>query len=116
MVRQKDFPHPIAEVTKKASNSFDQERLEHPVSPTYPALAPPSFHCRPGSSIMIDSQFKGPWIGKQAHGTWNLPKEADERTFFAQWPALTVDWCNVARLTIDVLPEVALLETFDFYM
>jgi hypothetical protein len=28
----------------------------------------------------------------------------------------TVDWYDVARVTIDVLPDVALLEIFDFYM
>jgi hypothetical protein len=28
----------------------------------------------------------------------------------------TVDWCNVARVTIDVLPDVALLEIFHFYV
>ena len=29
---------------------------------------------------------------------------------------LTVDWCDVARVTIDVLPDVALLQIFDVYM
>jgi hypothetical protein len=33
------------EVTE-ASNNFDQERLEHPTSPAFPAIAPPSFFCR----------------------------------------------------------------------
>ena len=28
----------------------------------------------------------------------------------------TVDWCNVARVTIDMLPDVALLEIFYFYL
>jgi hypothetical protein len=27
----------------------------------------------------------------------------------------TVDWCDVAQVTIDMLPDVALLEIFDFY-
>jgi hypothetical protein len=26
-----------------------------------------------------------------------------------------VDWCDVARVTIDVLPDLALIEIFDFY-
>jgi hypothetical protein len=28
----------------------------------------------------------------------------------------TVDWCNIARVTIDRLPDLALLETFHFYV
>ena len=43
---------------------------------------------------------------------WNLP---NVRTSFAQQSAPTVDWCNVARVTIDVLPDLALLEIFDFH-
>ena len=31
-------------------------------------------------------------------------------------PTLTVDWCDAARVKIDVLPDVALLEIFDFYV
>ena len=27
-----------------------------------------------------------------------------------------LDWCNVARVTIDMIPDVALLEIFDFYV
>ena len=44
----------------------------------------------------------------------NLPKVAYVRTFIAQWPASTVDWCDAARVTIDIIPDVALLEIFDF--
>ena len=38
-------------------------------------------------------------------------------TFFAQWSAPIVDcqWSNVGRVTIDMLPEIALLDIFDFY-
>ena len=46
----------------------------------------------------------------------NLPKEADVRTCLAQEPVPTVDWWNVARVTIDMLPDVALLEIFHFYV
>ena len=45
----------------------------------------------------------------------NLSKEADVRTSFAQRLGLAADWCDVARLTVDVLPDVALLRIFDFY-
>ena len=45
---------------------------------------------------------------------WNLP---NVRTSFAQQSAPTVDsdWCNAARVTIDVLPDLALIEIFDFH-
>jgi hypothetical protein len=46
----------------------------------------------------------------------NRPEEADVRTFFAQQPAPTVDWRDIARVTIDVLHDIALLEIFDFYV
>ncbi len=46
----------------------------------------------------------------------NLAKEANiVRTSFAR-PARTIDLCDVARVTIATLPDVALLEIFDFYM
>ena len=46
----------------------------------------------------------------------NLPKEVDVRTCLAQEPVPTVDWWNVARVTIDMLPDLALLEIFHFYV
>ena len=46
----------------------------------------------------------------------NIPEEADVRTYFAQWTGSTVNWYDVARATIDMLPDVALLEIFDFYV
>ena len=43
-------------------------------------------------------------------------REVDVRMSFVQDSALSVDWCDVARVTIDVLPDVALLEIFDYYL
>ena len=40
----------------------------------------------------------------------------DVRTCFAQQLAPTVDRCNTAQVTIDMLPDVALLRIFDFYI
>ena len=64
----------VQKVTRKeASNNFDQERLEHPVSPkvsppaAYPATAPVLSHGHPGSSIMTDGQREGPFTDGQAH-------------------------------------------------
>ena len=36
--------------------------------------------------------------------------------FFACHPATVADWCNADRVTIDMLPDVALLEIFDCYV
>ena len=44
----------------------------------------------------------------------SLPKEVDVRTCFSLLPPPIVDWCDVARVTIDVLPDLALLEIFNF--
>ena len=35
---------------------------------------------------------------------------------FAQWPESAVDWRTVARVTINILPDVALLGIFGFYV
>jgi hypothetical protein len=35
---------------------------------------------------------------------------------FTCHPATVADWCDVGRVTIDKLPDVALLEIFDFYL
>ena len=45
----------------------------------------------------------------------NLSKEADVRTSFSRRLGLAADWCDVAQLTVDMLPDVALLRIFDFY-
>ena len=62
-------------ITKKPSNSFDQESLEHPsehpASPAYPAITPPSSPCLPGPSIQIDDHFEGSLAEMQArYGTF----------------------------------------------
>jgi hypothetical protein len=36
--------------------------------------------------------------------------------YFAYHPATIADWCDVGRVTIDMLPDVALLEIFDYYV
>ena len=35
---------------------------------------------------------------------------------FAQYPVPTFDWYHVAQATMDMLPDVALLEIFHFYV
>src|SRR5258707_15876333 len=46
------------------------------------------------------------------------PRDADVRMSFGQRPQAetAADWCDVGRVTIDVLPDVALLEIFDCYV
>src|SRR5260221_4594566 len=43
-------------------------------------------------------------------------RDADVRMSFAQQPGTPADRWDVGRVTIDVLPDVALLEIFDCYM
>ena len=52
-------------------------------------------------------------------GTGNNLRETQVRTVFAQGPAPTVNWCDrcdAARVSINILPDVALPEIFDFYV
>jgi hypothetical protein len=55
---------------------------------------------------------------KQAHhGTGNEPTKGGRCTYiFCTATAPTVDWCDAARVTIDMLPDVTLLEIFHFYV
>ena len=46
----------------------------------------------------------------------NTPKEVGVPSSFAKYRALTVDWFTVARATIDMFPNLVLLEIFDLYM
>ena len=48
----------------------------------------------------------------------NPSKEADVRTVYLLHNSLhpSIDWCDVARVTIDMLSEVPLLEIFGFYV
>ena len=46
----------------------------------------------------------------------NLSKGVDVCTFLLESSWLAVDRCDVALVTIDVLPDLALLTIFDFYM
>ena len=69
MVRQEGFVHKITEVIKLALKSFDQERLEHtvsPESPLYNAITPPPSPSQHGSSILIEG-CSHPENLKQAH-------------------------------------------------
>ena len=115
------FTNRISEVTK-ALNSLDHERLEHPVSPAYPTIAPqsphcPTCHCHSGSSILIDGRFERFLTEKQPY-RWNGKEytKGSRRAYIFCTMDWTFNWCDVARATIDMLPDVALLEIFDFYV
>ena len=114
MVCQREFTE-ITEATKSISNSSDQERLEHSVSPGCPAIALPSFPCRSGSSVLIDCHFERSLTEKQAY-CWKGKKstKGGRCTYcisFAQELKSTVD-----RVIVDMLPDVALLKIFHFYV
>jgi hypothetical protein len=44
------------------------------------------------------------------------PRDTDVRMSFAQQPGTAADRCDVGQVTIDVLPDVALLKIFDCYV
>ena len=112
--------HRITEVTEKGANSFDQELLAvlgRPVSSSYATtIAPP---LSPWSPTLTGSHFEASLTERKQmlRLRISLPKEANVSTSFAQWSAPIVDcqWSDVGRVTIDMLPEIALLDIFDFY-
>ena len=72
----------ITEVTKKPSNRFDPERLEYPVSLTYPAISPPPSPRLSMSSILIDGHSEGPLTEEQAyHDTEKEPTKGERRKY-----------------------------------
>ena len=64
----------ITEVTKKPSNSLDQERLEHPIS----TIATPSSPSHPDSFFPNDGHFEGSLTKKKA--THGIEKEFTEES------------------------------------
>ena len=78
----------------------------------------------PEPSIPIDGSFEVPFTENQAHhGTMNesTKVEGGQCTYTfcaiaAQNTAQTADWCNVARVTINDIPGLVLLEVFDIYL
>ena len=68
----------------------------------------------------MDGHSEGSLTEKQAY-LWNekgYTKRSRCTYVFCTWPAPTVnrDWCDVAQVTIDIIPDVALLDIFDFYV
>ncbi|KAF8488327.1 hypothetical protein F5888DRAFT_1878580 [Russula emetica] len=83
-----------------SSSRLAQEQLHDPLSMIYPAIGPPSFPSRPGSFVQIDCCLEVSLTETLARGE-------------------TRKWSTDAgrhRLTIDILPDVALLEIFDCYV
>ena len=46
----------------------------------------------------------------------DLPRDAEVRMSFGQQPGTAADRWDVGQVTIDVLPDVALLEIFDCHL
>ena len=78
----RELTHRITEVTKKLSNRFGPERLEYPVSPTYPVISLPPSPRLSMSSILIDDHFEGPLTEQQAyHNTEKEPTKGERRKY-----------------------------------
>jgi hypothetical protein len=132
--------------TEDISNSLAPDRLHHPVSPPSSAIALPSFFSRLRSSagskgLLTVKNHARRWTLKilnkrrrrkpsarldppSTTAEWcdvavdTLPDAAlpTRPTSLAQSSATTADWSDADRLTIDILPDDALLEIFDFYL
>ena len=63
---------------------------------------------------MIDGQCS--LTEKQAHHVGKKSIKGGQCTYLHNCSAPPVEWCDVARVTIDMLPDIALLEIFEFYL
>ena len=78
-------------------DSLAREQLHHPLSLIYPVITPSLFPSCPRKR----STDAGRCMFHMS---------------FAYHPATVANWRDLGRVTIDVLPDVALLETFDCYV
>jgi len=87
-------------VTNMVSNSPVQKCVPCQVSQSRSSIALLSSPDHPGSSMLVDGHFEGPLTEKQEH-------YGNEKEFIRG---------GRSRVTIDMLPDIALLEIFEFYM
>lgn len=109
---QRKFSRRIAEIIKKVVTRIVARRhLHHPIPPSPPSPCPSE------SSTLVDEYFECSLISfVKKHGTGKATN-GDQCTYALARPLATiVDLCGVARTTIDMLPDDALLEIFDFYL
>jgi hypothetical protein len=66
--------------------------------------------------MLINSHFEGSSAENLQVGSREKFIKGGTRTSLAQNPVPTIYCCDIARVTIDVLPDISLLEVFDFYL
>ena len=89
-----------------------RHHLHHPIPPSPPSPCPSE------SSTLVDDYFKCSLISLvKKHGSGKATNGGQCTYALARLPAPTVNLCDVpAQTTIDILPDNALLEIFDFYL
>src|SRR5229473_2361731 len=93
-------------------NSLAPKHPDHSVSPLLsrqvPTITPPSLPPLLRSSVRLE----GSLLKNHAlYRTWKTPRRC---TSFAQCPATTAEVYDIGQAPIDILPDDALLEIFDF--
>jgi len=104
----------MVEVTDTVPNSLTRS---FQFSSRHSSVALPSSPAHPGSSILTGDDLENP----KNHACRWIQKEIKKRGQLASYhgtenPATTPDWRDVDRVSIDVLPDFALLELFNFYV
>ena len=116
---------PIDQATDEVSSSPVRKCLHLPVSQTDPSVGVvtptlPSLPFYRESQSQIDSHTNGSLVQRNnPHcSTRAISKKLHGRKLFTQHPATIADrfHCNVDQVTIDMLPDDALLEVFDFLL
>lgn len=99
---------------EKVMISFACRHPYHPISLEYPGDFSPPSPCYSESSTLIDDHFEGSLISLvKKHESGKATNGGQCKYAHARVPAPTVDSCDVAQTTIDMLPDNALLEIFD---
>ena len=123
-VCQGKFIHRTTELIDMVSNSNSpapkRASVRYQTSPSHLDVAIPSSPSRLGSLMLTDGHSESPLVAKDHVRRWigkNLGKPRRRTSLcFLQHLESTVYCCIIGRVTINILPDDALLEMFNFYL
>ena len=114
---QRKFSQRITETIKKVTVNIACGHLHRPIPLASPGVIPSPSPRHSESSTLIDDHFEGSLISLiKKHGSGKATNGGQCTYALAQPPAPTDYWCDVAQMTVNMLPDNVLLEIFGSYL